>query len=932
MMRDAIHSVFFIFFSVISAQSPLFSSAMDITDTLDSVPVLASQGLSLEDFNSILISDVDELLGDASDADSMWKRASEHEWERLIRKSSESNESGVDPLFPFILCSALEGQDGFGRLNDLKQILPGLDTNLKAIEYIVNGNDKTCILTRLEAATAMKLAFLAADEEEKKSMIAIQPVISLSKMSNEDVDRILDWMEGDNANVESSTQTGFPNLYVGLCPGVGSAGDDKIGAMDGERIVREMKDFLLRKTETGTSILTKSFFWSNQDEITVEAVEGVQETISRRALKRDFWSEVFERGIDADGDDCAASIDQLSFQPSQRMQGISITSREGEMEGSKINKWCGLSLFAGLSLHDYVCSVEVRHEYRTLNVRAQWLTQSGTENSRPWFDAGLTGKGQVVAISDTGVDTDNCYFYDSNSTSDFKKDGNIYPSARKIVQYKVASGANSKDSKFGHGTHVCGTVAGRKAVDGKTQTSGAADGIAKDAKIAFIDIGADDGSLVVDVEDVLNTGEDIAHIHSASWGNTNNRYGSQAKAFDEHSWNNEDFLAVVAAGNSGGGNTFNTVGEPATAKNVLSVGAANSIGIDLQQGMQGPAYMAGFSSRGPSQDGRTLPLIVAPGKYILSAGAQPSEVGECDPEVLPFPGLGREGLKSMAGTSMATPVTSGSAALVRQYFEEGWYPNGVKESGTPFSPSGALVKAVLLNGAQYMIGVDNGGCDVYPVTPYDNVQNFGRVSLSDSLYISSSSNVDSEVYDKQSISGEEDTLLTELKIDQSKGCKASDFSATLVWMDIAATRNSRSPLINKIGLRVVKNSKTYFPNGKTEYDEINNAQRVRLNANNGDEFEVYVKGINLVSSQVQYAVAITGCFGEKSVNPNTEPNVYLNSSEECGRSIWKPAVIGAVSVIAGMLMILALNRACVSCRKRQYAYDYSHVQSSGELT
>lgn len=54
----------------------------------------------------------------------------------------------------------------------------------------------------------------------------------------------------------------------------------------------------------------------------------------------------------------------------------------------------------------------------------------------------------------------------------------------------------------------------------------------------------------------------------------------------------------------------------------------------------------------------------------------------------------------MMGTSMATPITAGTAALVRQYLEEGWYADGTKNSGTSIVPSAALLKAILMNGSQ----------------------------------------------------------------------------------------------------------------------------------------------------------------------------------------------------------------------------------------
>ncbi len=67
---------------------------------------------------------------------------------------------------------------------------------------------------------------------------------------------------------------------------------------------------------------------------------------------------------------------------------------------------------------------------------------------------------------------------------------------------------------------------------------------------------------------------------------------------------NDEFLIIVAAGNSGNddGNfdVPNTVGDPAIAKNVIAVGAHNSWGDSSAMGNLGPSYVADFSSRGPS--------------------------------------------------------------------------------------------------------------------------------------------------------------------------------------------------------------------------------------------------------------------------------------------------------------------------------------------
>jgi subtilisin family serine protease len=176
-----------------------------------------------------------------------------------------------------------------------------------------------------------------------------------------------------------------------------------------------------------------------------------------------------------------------------------------------------------------------------------------------------------------------------------------------------------------------------------------------------------------------------------------------------------------------------------------AVGAGNSADYDLVRGQLGPAYIAEFSSRGPTSDGRTKPDIIAPGKFILSANAG----GDCDPSSIPRAGSQAGGVLSMSGTSMATPGVSGSAAIIRQYFMEGHYPDGVKNETNAMTPSAALMKAVILNGGRRLDGVDNGSLGVENSQPYDQIQNFGHLSFVDSIYIPNVSNVKAQVWDRE---------------------------------------------------------------------------------------------------------------------------------------------------------------------------------------
>ena len=191
---------------------------------------------------------------------------------------------------------------------------------------------------------------------------------------------------------------------------------------------------------------------------------------------------------------------------------------------------------------------------------------------------------------------------------------------------------------------------------------------------------------------------------------------------------------VRSVGNSLAG----SLGSPANAKNVISVGATESYGNDIMSSQRGINYIADFSSRGPTADGRTKPDLLAPGFSILSASGIHSQTAECDPTSKPdAPNGDVQGLKFMAGTSMATPVMSGTAALVRQYFSDGYYPTGGKVGANALNPKASLVKAVLLNSGQPMDGSNNqGGQGTTDTAMYDSNENFGRVNLLKTLRLS----------------------------------------------------------------------------------------------------------------------------------------------------------------------------------------------------
>jgi subtilisin family serine protease len=56
------------------------------------------------------------------------------------------------------------------------------------------------------------------------------------------------------------------------------------------------------------------------------------------------------------------------------------------------------------------------------------------------------------------------------------------------------------------------------------------------------------------------------------------------------------------------------------------------------------------------------------------------------------------------GTSMASPLVAAAATLVRQFYQQGFYPTGIATKNNEFAPSAALVKANLIHSAQLLDG------------------------------------------------------------------------------------------------------------------------------------------------------------------------------------------------------------------------------------
>jgi serine protease AprX len=369
---------------------------------------------------------------------------------------------------------------------------------------------------------------------------------------------------------------------------------------------------------------------------------------------------------------------------------------------------------------------------------------------------GLSGLGEYVAVCDTGLDTGD----PGSIHPDFS--GRVssvqsYPIGPDLAPFVNNPGADDgpADLDSGHGTHVSGSVLGSgTASAGIPGLARPIRGLAYNARLVFQAVEQEMqwknpvdlqrlgryilAGIPVDITGVFQDAyQRRARIHSNSWGGgAPGEYDEQCQALDRFVWEHKDFCVVVSAGNDGtdqdGDGHINpmSVTSPGTAKNCITVGACENDRPNFNAQTYGrwwprdypvapfktdpmannPSQVVPFSSRGPTKDLRTKPDVVAPGTFILSTRSVMIAINNT--AWAPYPPSRM--YFHMGGTSMATPLTSGAVALLREY---------LRTKRRIRRPSAALLKAALVAGTVRLPAGQAGGAVV------DNDQGYGRVNL-----------------------------------------------------------------------------------------------------------------------------------------------------------------------------------------------------------
>jgi hypothetical protein len=512
--------------------------------------------------------------------------------------------------------------------------------------------------------------------------------------------------------------------------------------------------------------------------------------------------------------------------------------------------------------------------------------QSGSSNGgTPIYDHGIHGEGQIVAVLDTGVDYDSCYFAESDRSAPPINTGtpgggygwtNIDTSRRKVIAYDFlyscaqfpgVSGCDdpTKPAAYdnqGHGTHAAATILGDK---GTPLAHDFGDAIALGAKLIVQDAGYSGGdncsqrpgmgcptNLTPILDQAYKQG---ARIHSNSWGDRQGtppqfnpptaNYSASARDVDAFVYSHPDMLVVFNVGNFGTNATPppSTLSAPGCAKNTLQVGGTRTATLDDNT-------ITNYSLNGPSRDGRIKPDLVAPAFVLAGDTDNDNKTNNCN-------------FSFQGGTSWASPSVAGAAALARQYYVDGYYPSGIATPSDRFTPSAALLKATMIAAARRVPyrWTEAGSVDTAPVPSYD--QGFGFPVLDDALYFPGD-RVKLKVVDVATDDGLAAGASSTFRFSVHAG---APLKVALVWTDPAGTpraaNDSTPELVNDLDLSVVA------PNGGASFgnevlhpgqpDRLNNVEVVAVATPVEGTYTITISAATLgFGARQGYALVVTG--------------------------------------------------------------------------
>lgn len=282
-------------------------------------------------------------------------------------------------------------------------------------------------------------------------------------------------------------------------------------------------------------------------------------------------------------------------------------------------------------------------------------------------------------------------------------------------------------------------------------------------------------------------------------------------------WNNGWVTSTQTRDLNGGSTGYDCIITNGTAKNIITVGA-----IDTSN------QMSSFSSWGPCDDGRIKPDIVAKGVSVYSST-----------------NTSNSSYATYNGTSMASPMISGSIGLIQQHYQN-LFPAQV--------PLAATVKALIIHTANDLVD-GTAGPDY----------RFGWGLMDTEKACSVISDHASSPFEIQELTINNGETIEFLIKSKSSG----PLRVTIVWTDVPGTAQSAALdpsnliLVNDLDMRLFYSSTEYKP-------YILNPSSPSNSATTGDNFRDNVEMIHL-SNPVADAVY--------TLRINHKSNLYNNQSQ-----------------------------------------------------